>query len=146
MSKSTPVTDPGHFAVASQVGWSVRILSRTGQPSYHTIVKPYVDDAATMDARISAFEKPKLQYQAAYSSTQRKTPRPSRFMNVSQSALCDLVNAEVVQQVADRFNSSIATAFKKGLMGAIQLTTDSMASQKMPTVNGLIDVSIPRII
>lgn len=61
-------------------------------------------------------------------------------MNVEKDALWDIVNTEVKRQAADHFNDSIATDVEEIFMDTIQLATDSLASQKKSTFNGIINV------
>lgn len=63
-------------------------------------------------------------------------------MNVDEAALRELVNAEVEHQVSDCLQDSIATPAQETFMDAIQLPTDSVASQKKSTLTGAINVSI----
>lgn len=109
MSKNTSSTRSKHANVVSQVDKLECLLSRATQPSYHTVVQPSADDAATMVAGKAAFDEPKLQVQAFDFVNQLETIDPSSFMNVGQAAFSDLENAEVERQVADSLSDSIAT-------------------------------------
>lgn len=145
-SKNTPVTRSYPLEVVSQVVDPEHLLSRNAIPSYHTTMEPSAYDASTMDAWKPAFGKPEPQHQAAHFMNKPETNDPSHSENFDQTALCELDNAEVDHQVADRLRNLVATDVEQKLMKTMQLTTDSVTLQKKLAIGGLVDVSISGVI
>lgn len=146
MSRNTPSTGSSIFDVLLQVENLECILSPTAQPSHQTTVEPSADNAATMDARKAAFKVPESQHQAAGSVKQPDNIDSSRSLNGEHATPLELFNEEVEHQLAGHLQDSIATAVRETFMGAKQLTPDAKVSPKKSTLNGLIDVSITRMI
>lgn len=67
-------------------------------------------------------------------------------MNVEKSALHDVFNAYVELQVADCHHDSIITTVEEMSVYAIQLSTDVVASRESTTINGIVYISISRMI
>lgn len=79
---------------------------------------------------MAAIEQLELLHQVAVSVNHPETIGPRHVMDIDQSALRDIVSAEVEPHVAGSLNDSIATSVENTLIDTIQLATDSMNSQK----------------
>lgn len=134
------------FDVVSRIGEPRHLFSAIVQLSCHTAVEPSANDAVTMNAWTAVVEEQEHRHQAIDSMNQSGSDEPSRFVNVNQATLRDLVNADDHRQVAGCLHGSVATAVEEAFTDAIQVATDFVASQKKLALNRLSDVLVCRMI
>lgn len=95
MSEKSSVTHSNRSNLVARVGEPESLIGRIKRTSYQTTMESLADDAAIMDTLKTAREEPESQGQADGCRNQPETIESTRFKNIDQAVLRDLVNTEV---------------------------------------------------